>query len=50
MQIGAATVENSVEFPHETKNEPFDSTIPLPGLYTKNSETPNQKNLFTYLQ
>ena len=44
MQIGAATVENSMEFPQNTKTElPFDPAIPLLGLYPKNPETPIQK-------
>ena len=48
MQTGAATVENSMEFPQKLKMElPFDPAIPLPGLYTKNPETPIQKNLCT---
>ena len=37
MQTGAATVENSMEFPQKTKMElPFDPAIPLLGLYAKN--------------
>ena len=48
MQTGAATVENSTEFPQTTKMElPFDPVIPLLGLYPKNPETPIQKNLCT---
>ena len=48
MSTGAATVEISMEFPQKTKMElPFDLTIPLPGLYPKNPETPIQKNLCT---
>ena len=48
MQTGAATVENSMEFPQKTKMElPFESAIPLLGLYPKNPETPTQKNLCT---
>ena len=46
MQTGAATVENSVEFPQQIKNgAAFDPVIPLLGLYPKNPETPVQKNL-----
>ena len=46
MQTGAATVENSMEFPQKTKNgTAFDPAIPLLGLYPKNPETPIQKNL-----
>ena len=48
MQNGAATVENSMEFPQKVKNElPYDPAIPLLGTYPKNPETPNQKNLCT---
>ena len=48
MQTGAATVENSMEFPQKTKNElTFDPAIPLLGLYPMNPETPIQKNLCT---
>ena len=48
MQTGAATVENSMEFPQKLKMElPFDPVIPLLGLYPKNPETPIQKNLCT---
>ena len=37
-----------MEFPQKTKNgTAFDSAIPLLGLYTKNPETPIQKNLCT---
>ena len=47
MQIGATTVENSMEFPQKTKNgSAFDLAIPLLGLYPKNPETPIQKNLY----
>ena len=46
MQIGAATVENNMEFPQKAKNgTAFDPAIPLLGLYPKNPETPIQKNL-----
>ena len=46
MQTGAATVENSIEFPQKLKMElPFDPAIPLLGLYPKNPETPIQKKL-----
>ena len=48
MQTGAATVENSMEFPQKIKMElPFDPAIPLLGIYPKNPETPIQKNLCT---
>ena len=49
MQTGAATVENSMEFPQKTKNGTALrlSPIPLLGLYPKNPETPIQKNLCT---
>ena len=44
IQIGAATVENSMEFPVKLEMEwPFDPTIPLLGLYPKNPETPIQR-------
>ena len=44
MQTGAATVENSVEFPQKTKN----GTDFLPSNSSaKNPETPIQKNLCT---
>ena len=45
MQTGAATVENSIEFPQKLKMElPLDRAIPLLELYPKNTETPVQKN------
>ena len=48
MQTGAATVENSMEFPQKTKMElPFEPAIPLLGLYPKNPETLIQKILCT---
>ena len=48
MQSGAATVENSMEFPQKLKIElPFDPAIPLLGLCPKNPETPIPKNLCT---
>ena len=48
MQTRAATEENSMEFPQKTKMElPFDSAIPLLGLYPESPETPIQKNLCT---
>ena len=56
MQTGAATMENSMEFPQKTKTKtktktkielPFDSKIPLLGLYPKSPESPIQKNLGT---
>ena len=40
MQTGAATVENSMEFPQKLKLElPFDPVIPLLRLYPKNPVT-----------
>ena len=47
MQTGAATVEDSMEFPQNTKkwNCISTPTIPLLVLYPKNPETPIQKNL-----
>ena len=49
MKTGAATVENSMEFPYkELKMElPFDPDIPLLAIYIKNHETAIQKNLCT---
>ena len=48
MQTGTATVENSMQFPQKIKIKlPFDSAIPLLGLYPKNPETSMQKNLCT---
>ena len=48
MQPGAAVVENSMEFPQNTKNATaFDLAFPLLGLYPKNPESPIQKNLCT---
>ena len=48
MQTGAATVENSMEFPQKIKNQTaFGPTTPLLGLYPKNPETAIQKNLCT---
>ena len=44
MQIGAATMENSMKFPRKTNMElPCDLAIPLLGLYPKNPETQIQK-------
>ena len=44
MQTGAATVENSMEFPRKLKMElPFYPVITLLGLYPKDPETPNPK-------
>ena len=41
MQTGAATMENSMEFPQKNKNETaFDPAIPLLGLYPNNPQTP----------
>ena len=48
MQTGATTVENSMEFPQKLIIDlPFDPAIPLLGIYSKNLETPIQKNLCT---
>ena len=45
MQTGAATVENSMEFPQKLKMEmPFDPGIPLLGIYPKNLEITIQNN------
>ena len=44
MQTGAATVENSMEFPQKPKyGIAFWSNDPLMGLYPKNPESPIQK-------
>ena len=45
MQTGAATVENSMEFPQKTKMEL--PAIPLLELYPKNPGPPIQKHLCT---
>ena len=48
MQIDAATMKNSMEFPQKIKNKTaLDPGIPPLGLYPKNPETPIQKNLCT---
>ena len=48
MQTVTSAVENSMEFSQKIKNGiSFDPVIPLLGLYTKNPETPIQKNLCT---
>ena len=47
-QTGAATVDNSMEFPQKLKMELlFDPVILLLGVHPKNLETPIQKNLCT---
>ena len=39
MQVGAAFLENSVEFPQEIKMElPYDSEIALLGIYPKDTD------------
>ena len=48
MQIGAATVENRMEFTQKLKMELlFDPEIPVLGIYHKNHETLIQKNICT---
>ena len=48
MQIGAATVESSMEIPQKLKIDlPFDSAIPLLGIYPKEPKTLIQKNTST---
>ena len=48
MQTGATTVENSMEFPQNIRNELlFDPAIPLLGIYPKNPKSPIPKNLRT---
>ena len=45
MQIGAASVENSVEFPKKTKK--VETAIPLLGIYSKKPKTLISKNIST---
>ena len=48
IQTGAATVENSMEFPQKLKMElSFNLASPLLGLYPQNPEIPIQNNLCT---
>ena len=48
MQTGAATVENTMEFPQKTKNGiVFSPSNSAAGSYPKNPETPIQKNVCT---
>ena len=48
MQIGAATVESSMQLPQKIKNgTAYDPANPLPGIYLKNPETLIQKNIRT---
>ena len=48
MQIGAATVESSMEIPQKIKNGlPFDPAILLLGIYLKEPKTLIQKNIST---
>ena len=50
MQTGEATMENSTEFPLETKTElPLHLAILRLGLYPRSPETPIQKNLCTLM-
>ena len=51
MQTGAATVENSMEFPEKTKNGTafIDPVIPLLGMHPKNPESLIQKNICTHM-
>ena len=45
MQIGAATVESSMEIPQKLETDlPYDPGIPLLGVYLKKSETLIRKN------
>ena len=51
MQTGAATVENSMEFPQKLKVElPFDLAIPLLGLYPKNPNTNSKEPMHPSVQ
>ena len=46
MQTGAATAENSMQFPREIKNgSAFDPAILLLGIYPKNPQIPIRKNI-----
>ena len=46
MQIGAATMENSMEVPKKFKIElPYDPAIPLLGIYLKKTKTLIQKDI-----
>ena len=48
MQIGAATVENIMEFPQNLKMVvPYDPDIQLLGIYLKKTETLIWKNIST---
>ena len=48
IQIGAATLENSMEIPQKLKMDlPFDPAIPLLGIYPEKSETLIEKNIST---
>ena len=48
MQTGAATLENSMEFPQKVKMElPYYPAVPLLGIYLKKLETLIQKNIST---
>ena len=48
MQIGAVTVESCVEIPQKLKMDlPFDSAIPLLGIYPKEPKTLILKNIST---
>ena len=39
MEIGAGTVENSMEVPQKTKNSHHDSATPLLGIYPEKTKT-----------
>ena len=39
MQVGTATVENSMEVPQKIKNRPYDPAIPLLDIYPKKMKT-----------
>ena len=48
MQIGAATVDCSMEIPQKLKMDlPFDPAIPLLGIYPKEPKTLTRKNIST---
>ena len=48
MQVGAATLENSVEIPQEIKIElPYDPAIALLGIYPKDTDVVKRRAICT---
>ena len=48
MQVGAATLENSVEIPQEIKNKlPYDPAIALLGIYPKDTDVVKRRAICT---